>query len=231
MKCTLLRKRWLRWWSVRPLFRAVSFVRRAIGEAALRREAVRMLELSPSARVLDLGCGLGFHLCELAGSAGEVVAVDTCPERVEAARAQIRDRHWTHVRALAWDGEKLPHETGSFDAVLCSATLSTSPDFRRVLDEAVRVLRPGGRLAVVDYLPPEGLWSYLGWAVWPFFLLAGADPNRPLGEEMDRRLPLFAHQVRMAGLMFVAAGRKPGEEKAGTPSVREPEAELVPAGT
>lgn len=225
-----LPRRWLRWWSVRPLFHAVSVLRRTLGEEALRREAARMLELSPAARVLDLGCGLGFHLPQLAENAAEVVAVDTDAERVEAARAQIRDHGWKHVRALLWDGEKLPFETGSFDAVLCASSLSTTADYRRLLDEGVRVLQPGGRLAAVDFLPPEGIWSYLGWLVWPYYLLAGADPNRPLSEELDRRLPLFAHQVRLGGLMFVAAGRKPGDEKSEVPAVREPESELVPAG-
>lgn len=226
---TRTRPRWLRWWSFRPLFRALAVARRAVGEEALRREAARMLELSPTARVLDLGCGHGFHLSLLAASSSEVVAVDSDTERVEGARAEIRDHGWKHVRAVKWDGERLPFETGTFDAVLCSTSLSTTPDFRRLLDEGVRVLRSGGRLAAVDFLPPEGIWSYLGWLVWPFYLLVGADPNRPLSEELDRRIPLFAHQVRLGGLMFVAAGRKPGEEKSQTPAVREPESELVPA--
>lgn len=224
------RPRWLRWWSLRPVFRAASLLRRLVGEEALGREAVRMLELKPTSRVLDLGCGHGFHLSLLSGAA-EVVAVDTDSERVEAARAEIRAQGWTNVRVLEWDGQRLPLETGSFDAVVCAWSLSAVADHRRMLEEGVRVLRPEGCLAAVDYLPPEGFWNYLAWLVWPWLLLVGADPNRPLSEDLDRRIPLFTHQVRVAGLVFVAAGRKPAEEKVEIPEEREPEsADLVPAG-
>ena len=225
-------RHWHRWWSLRPLFRGLARLRRVVGHDAPVREAVELLGLPREGRVLDLGCGYGFHLALLAPEVGEVVAVDTDAERVEAARAAIRDRGFVNVRVLRWDGVTLPFETGSFDGVLCARSLSAVPDHRRTLDEAVRVLRPGGCLAAADYLPPTGPWNLLGWLLWPLFLLAGANPNRPLGEDVDRRIPLFAHHVRLGGLFFVAAGRKPALEEPATPEERQPEAsDLVSTGS
>jgi SAM-dependent methyltransferase len=111
-------------------------------------------EVRPS-RVLDAGCGTGGWTTLVA--APEVVGVDSSEAAVEAARARGAD-------ARLADIEELPFEDGSFDVVICNATLYHLRDLDAGLRELARVLRPGGRF-VGGYTVPghlDELWSVVG---------------------------------------------------------------------
>lgn len=89
-------------------------------------------------RVLDLGCGDGQLTSRIAEAGASVVGVDASPEMAAAA----------HARGLAAEvamAERLPHESGVFDAVFSNAALHWVRDQDAMLREVRRVLRPGGR--------------------------------------------------------------------------------------
>jgi SAM-dependent methyltransferase len=97
--------------------------------------------------VLDVGSGDGAAAAALAPYCRSLTCIDTNPRLVEAARERLR-RH-ENVRAEVADAEELPFRDGSFDAVLVFHTLTYAEHPGRVLKEAARVLRPGGRLVVL----------------------------------------------------------------------------------
>ncbi|MFP4389769.1 MAG: class I SAM-dependent methyltransferase [Desulfococcaceae bacterium] len=112
------------------------------------------LRLRPGDRVLDIGCGSGRHMdAALRRDGVHVTGIDLN----DADLSQARDRcqyladfvacrgRWTLVRASA---TALPFPDAAFDAVICAEVLEHVPDHRRAAAEAVRVLRPGGDLAV-----------------------------------------------------------------------------------
>ena len=121
-----LTNHWSRWWSVRPLFKSSILVRRLVGEEDARINAVNLLELKPGQRVLDLSCGLGANLRYLQATGAEVVAVDESPENVEAARTEIRANHFLNIRAMSLKDAEQVLEEGSFDAILCTGTFTSS---------------------------------------------------------------------------------------------------------
>lgn len=109
--------------------------------------------LDPDWVVGDLGCGSG-HLTELlAPFVGRVIGVDASENMLEQARARLDKVAGTELRA--GELESLPINAGELDAAVLSLVLHHAPDPRRVLDEARRVLKPGGRLLVLDLLPHE----------------------------------------------------------------------------
>jgi SAM-dependent methyltransferase len=113
------------------------------------RIALEMLSISPGDRVLDVACGPGNFSRDFARAAGVglVVGLDASSTMLGVA---IRDNALGNVAYLRGDARDLPFRDGSFDAACCLAALYLIEEPMRALAELVRVLAPGGRLALMS---------------------------------------------------------------------------------
>src|SRR5208282_5569217 len=98
---------------------------------------------------LDAGCGTGFMSFELAGRGHRVTGVDFAPAMLAEARRKAAERT-VAIRFEQADAEHLPFPGRSFDFAISRHLLWTLPHPEAAIDEWIRVLRPGGRLVVVD---------------------------------------------------------------------------------
>jgi ArsR family transcriptional regulator len=101
----------------------------------------------------DLGCGTGQIASELAPNVARLIAVDASTEMLAAARRRLRDQ--ANVEMRRGELEALPIDDGSLDVALAILVLHHLADPPAALKEAARVLKPGGRLLVVDMLPHD----------------------------------------------------------------------------
>ena len=109
--------------------------------------------LDPNLVVGDLGCGTGTVTQCLSQFCERIIAVDASNEMLEAAHANIAGQN--HIEFRLGSLEKLPIESGELDVALLMLVLHHLPEPPRVLAEAARAVKPGGRILILDMLPHE----------------------------------------------------------------------------
>jgi demethylmenaquinone methyltransferase/2-methoxy-6-polyprenyl-1,4-benzoquinol methylase len=118
-----------------------------------RRVALGVAGVGAGDRVLDLACGTG-DLSEQAALLGaRVVGIDFAGEMLRGAR-----RRGIEVGFVQGDAEALPLPDASVDVVSCGFALRNFASLDTALDEVVRVLRPGGRIALLEVDRPDTAW-------------------------------------------------------------------------
>lgn len=118
---------------------------------AQREEVINLLQLLPGETVLDIGSGPGFlatTMADLVGKAGEVYGVDISQELLVLATE--RYKHQSGLKFLHADARSLPFPDACFDVVVVTQVLEYLQDVRSALLEMRRVLRPGGRVLILD---------------------------------------------------------------------------------
>jgi arsenite methyltransferase len=135
-------------------------------------DPITLASLQPGQTVLDLGSGGGldcFLAAKKVGQSGYVIGVDMTTEMITKARASAKRLGLDNVEFRQGYLEAMPIEDNTVDVIISNCVINLAPDKSKVLAEAFRVLKPGGKLAVSDIategpLPQEVKNSLTAWA-------------------------------------------------------------------
>ncbi|MCP4007493.1 MAG: methyltransferase domain-containing protein [bacterium] len=116
-----------------------------------RCRVLETLAMRPGERALDIGIGpglLAFDLAAAVGKTGFVAGIDKSEPMLAMTRARCAEQAWTEFKQA--DAEELPFGDESFDAVVSTQVYEYVPDMGTALAEVARVLKPGGRVVILD---------------------------------------------------------------------------------
>lgn len=184
-----------------------------------RRLGIDALGLRPGQCLLDIGCGTGLNfplLAERVGAYGRIVGVDASTAMLEQARGRVARAGWENVRLLEADATTLElvrvrkEAGGPIDAALATYALSLMPDWPAAWRRMREVVRPGGRLAVVDMQRPDGPAIALTPIARLATFLGGADIDAHPWAAVESDCNEVTVARAWGGHLQVRAGTKPG---------------------
>jgi demethylmenaquinone methyltransferase/2-methoxy-6-polyprenyl-1,4-benzoquinol methylase len=136
---------------IAPVYDAMNHLMTAGLDRRWRRLTARAV-VRPGDRVLDVCCGTGELALACVAEGGRVTGLDFSEPLLERARRKSSAVEW-----VAGDAVALPFDEDDFDAVTVGFGVRNVPELERALAELRRVLRPGGRLAILEITRPRGL--------------------------------------------------------------------------
>jgi phosphatidylethanolamine/phosphatidyl-N-methylethanolamine N-methyltransferase len=170
------------------------------------------LEIPSGAKVLEVGAGTGTSFpaypihCEVTG-------IDLAPDMLARAQQKIRENGWTHLKVMEMNALDLEFPEDTFDYVMAFHVVTVVPDPIRMIEEAKRVCKPGGKIVIVNHFTTDfPLLGSLTRALDPF--------TRWLGWRTDLQLRPFiettnltvekVYKLSKASLYTVLLGTKNG---------------------
>jgi ArsR family transcriptional regulator len=170
--------------------------------------------LLPPLDVADLGCGEGYLTVETARWAKHVTAVDRSPGVLARAKALAARKKCANITWKRGELEKVPIEAGAMDVALLSQALHHAAEPAQALSEAARILKPGGRLVILELRPHDETWvrDKLGdqWLGFGDEQLAGLLTSVGFG---DVKVTLGARRTNDPFAVSVAVGTKRSKKK------------------
>ena len=173
-----------------------------------RSKTVKSLQLSPGSKVLDVACGTGDLCRELAKRGYRPVGVDRSAGMLAAQR--------TSAPLIRGDALRLPVRSNSVDGIVCGFALRNFASLKPFLVECARVLRPGGRVALLEVAEPDN--SVLRWGHGLYFgkvvpLVGGMLSDRDAYQYLPKSVAYLPRPSRIVSMMsetgFGGANRRP----------------------
>jgi ubiquinone/menaquinone biosynthesis C-methylase UbiE len=187
----------------------------------LRRKAVQRLALEPGETVLEIGCGTGRNLpllCEAVGDDGQVIGVGASSGMLARAQEWVMRHNQQNVLLHHQDAAELTIPS-QVEAALFSLSYSVLPDRETVLQKTWEVLRPDGRLVIMDAgLPASPLGRLLGPIGEVIATIFPGDPYSRPWEDLTSLSQSVQSEWFQLGTYFICTVRKPGTSKLQIPS-------------
>lgn len=180
-----------------------------------RKFAIQKLVVKQNQTILNIPCGTGQnfkYFQEFLKQTGKIIGIDLSEGMLAQAKNKIRKHDWNNLQILCDDATKINRawvnsnleENLEFDSILCDLGLSGFPEWEQVIDNLISLLKPDGKLVVMDWYieKPSLRGNFIKW-------IGKGEVNRPIYQYMEKRLSKFElNNSFKNGEMFVAIGTK-----------------------
>ncbi|MBT8218551.1 MAG: methyltransferase domain-containing protein [Bacteroidia bacterium] len=178
-----------------------------------RAYAIQQLHLDEATTVLNLPCGTGQnfeYFQKYMNGSGLVIGIDLSEGMLEKAIKKKNENNWSNIKIINEDATqiRLPWikenigESFQVNAIFCDLGLSGFPDWKRVIDNLLSILSPGGRLVIMDwYIPKPTLRGrFVKW-------IGKGEVDRPIYQYLENQVANFKVNTSFnRGNVFVAIG-------------------------
>ncbi|HXG53214.1 MAG TPA: methyltransferase domain-containing protein [candidate division Zixibacteria bacterium] len=118
------------------------------------QRVIEDLNLPPGSRILEVGAGTGTSFPAYPRHC-DVIGIDLAPDMLARARQKIRKNGWTHVKVMQMNALNLQFPDNAFDYVMAFHVVTVVPDPVRMIAEAKRVCKPGGKIVIVNHFTTD----------------------------------------------------------------------------
>lgn len=178
-----------------------------------------MLDLQDNQTVLDVACGTGANFKHILAGKQQInlYATDYSSGMLAKAQKQVDQNQWTNIHLFEADARTLnpgtiaqhTHDNTRFDRIICVLGLSVVPDWQLILDNLIELLKPDGKLVIVDVFAEKRTFN-----TWLVEKIAKADLDRPIAQALAEKTTAFQQvympikESKVGGKLFVAVGTK-----------------------
>ena len=119
-----------------------------------REAVVRNLKVAPGEKVLEVGVGTGLCL-PLYPPNCDITAIDLSEAMVDKAAERVKEHGLTNVKLMTMDAGAMDFADSTFDLVVAAYVVTAVPDYRKLMQEMIRVSKPGGRLVLLNHFTQD----------------------------------------------------------------------------
>lgn len=180
-----------------------------------REFAIKALNLERNQKVLNIPCGTGQnfeYFQKYLTNTGDIIGIDLSQGMLEKAKEKIDKNEWKNIQLFTADATKINIEWINlnikqdikFDSILCDLGLSGFPEWEKVIDNLIALLKPNGKIVIMDWYidKPSLRGSFIKW-------IGKGEVDRPLYQYLERKIDHFKlNNSFKNGQMFVASGIK-----------------------
>ncbi len=180
-----------------------------------REFAVNELNLNKNQTVLNIPCGTGQnfeYFQEYLQNTGKIIGIDLSSGMLEKAKDKIKKNKWNNIQIIKGNATEINAEwikkefeaDLKFDAIFCDLGLSGFPEWGKVIDNLILLLKPKGKIVIMDwYIEKVNLRGmFIEW-------IGKGKVNRPIWQYLENKVENFnVNNSFKSGEMFVASGNK-----------------------
>jgi ubiquinone/menaquinone biosynthesis C-methylase UbiE len=182
-----------------------------------REFALNELDLKPNQAVLNIPCGTGqnfIYFQKYLSNTGTIIGLDLSTGMLKQAQEKKDKNQWDNIELLAADATRVNvdwinlniKQDFKFDSILCDLGLSGFPDWRQVIDNLLSLLKPNGKIVIMDWYieGPSLRGSFIKW-------VGKGEVNRPIYQYLENKVNNFRlNNTFKSGQMFVVSGTRKG---------------------
>lgn len=184
-----------------------------------RSTAAQWLDLQAGQSVMDIACGTGANFEHLFALTQDIqlFGTDYSQGMLNKAKKRVKKQNWANVELFQADAQDLSPQfveeklgqAVQFDRIICALGLSVIPNWEKVLDQLLSLLKKGGKIVIMDVFAEKRNINS-----WLVERLAGADLNRTIWQSLKEKTADFQQaylpvsKIKVGGSLFVASGVK-----------------------